>query len=131
MIIDDSLKLSEAQAVTVSAASTSVLDLGAKGDAYRPPFLVVQTREAAAAVGDATVEFKVQTATDDVFTTPITLFSSGAIGKAALALNSQPLAVRIPAGCKRYLRVWYEVATGPLTAGKFDAFTASEVQTNV
>jgi len=38
-------------------------------------------------------------------------------------------AVRLPSGSyERYLGVRYTVASGPLTAGKFDAFLTKDVQ---
>ena len=128
MIIDKSLELSSAQAVTASAASTNYIDLGAAGNVIgNEPYLVIQTREAATASGSATVNFVIQTAADSAFTSPVVLFDSGAVGKAALTLNSCPVKVKMPLGLKRYVRVYYTVATGPLTAGKFDAFIAEDV----
>ncbi len=126
MIIDAQHQVSSAQTVTASAASDNVIDLVKGGSGlYNNPYLVIQVKEAANASGSATVNFQLQTATDSAFTTPVTLYDSGAIGKAALTLNAQPVRVRIPeTGILQYLRVYYAVGTGPLTAGKFDAFIA-------
>jgi hypothetical protein len=129
MILDNDLQMSSSQAVTSTAASTNIIDQGAAGDAYRDGlFLVVQTREAATATGSATVNFTLETATDAAFTSPVTLFDSGAIGKASITLNSQMVKQRVPFGALRFLRVKYTVATGPLTAGKFDAFLTPDVK---
>lgn len=123
MIKDKNLELSLSQVVTASAASTNVIPLLAEGSAIGDElYAVVQVREAAVAAGAATVEFKIETSVDEAFTSPITLFSSGAIGKAALTINSEPVKVRMPHGAKKFVRGYYTVATGPLTAGKFDMF---------
>lgn len=127
MILDQSLQMSSAQAVTASAASTNVIDQGAAGDAVQSElYLVVQVRQAAAASGAATVNFVLQTSPDN--STWTTLFDSGAIGKAALTANAQPVRVPMPVGAQRYLQVQYNVGTGPLTAGAFDAFLADTVK---
>jgi hypothetical protein len=129
MIIDKNLQVSAAQAVTASAASTDYIDQGAAGDAYEPLKLVVQVREAATDSGSANVNFQVETDSDSGFATAkVVAFDSGAIGKAALTLNSEPVKVTLPYGMKRYIRVYYTVATGPLTAGKFDAFLVKDVK---
>ncbi len=55
------------------------------------------------------------------FTSPVTLLTSVAIPKASLIQGYDVFAVPIPSGCKQFLRVYYTVANGPLTAGKFTA----------
>lgn len=128
MIIDKELMMSAAQAVTVSAASTNYINQGAAGDAYEELKLVIQVREAVTAAGAATVNFVVQTDSDSGFGSAVTLFDSGAIGKASLSLNAEPIKVCLPYGCKQYIRVYYTVGTGPLTAGKFDAFLVKDIK---
>lgn len=133
MFLDKSHEMSDSQAVTASAASTNVIDLGPVhlsqsygGDAE----LLLRVKEAVTAAGAATVNFKLETASDEAFSSPVVLAESGAIGKAALTLNSEHLKIKVPSGADRYLRVYYEVATGPLTAGKFYAALAMSRQTN-
>ena len=129
MIIDYQNKMSADQAVTSTAASTNIVDLGVAGDALTTHqlYLEILTKEAATAAGAATVNFALQTATDSGFSSPVTLFDSGAIAKTALTLKSMPVRLQLPIGCLRYIRVNYTVATGPLTAGKFDAFLTPAV----
>lgn len=128
MIRDNDLIFSDSQAVTVSAASTDIVDLTKKGDAIGTElYLAIQCREAAAAAGAATVNFVLQTATDAAFTTPVVLFDSGAIAKASITLNAFLVKVKIPVGLLQFVRVYYTVGTGPLTAGKFDAFLTPDV----
>lgn len=129
MILDKLQMFSESQVVTASAASTSVVDLGAAGEAIgNELYLVVQVPVAATATGAATVAIDLETDSDEAFGTKQTLFSSGPIGKAALSVGAEPVKVKLPIGLKRYLRLSYTVATGPLTAGKFTAFLTPQVQ---
>jgi hypothetical protein len=129
MMLDKDLELSLAQAVTASAASTNVINLGAAGDAYVAPFVLLACREAATASGAGTLTFTLQTSVDEAFTSPITLFTSPTFALADMTLNAELLKVRIPSGCKKYVRGYYTVATGPLTAGKFDLLIANDVKT--
>jgi hypothetical protein len=129
MIMDKNLMVSAAQAVTASAASTNYIDLGAAGDAYVSSWLVVQVREAATASGSATVDIDIQCDDNTSFSSATSLYKVSAVPKATLVANYEAIKVRIPQGCERYLRVYYTVATGPLTAGTFDAFVVSDVKT--
>lgn len=135
MITDKQLTFSEAQAVTTSAASTNVVDLGplTHGNTVRdigagePVYLVIQVGEDATASGSATVNFALQTDTVENFASPTVLFDSGAIGKADLTAGARPVAIAVPRGVERYLRVNYTVSTGPLTAGTFSAYLVKDV----
>lgn len=119
--------LSDAQAVTTDADS-NVLDLAAAGDAVKQMWLVVSVPVTVTADGAATVTFALKTSADEAFSSPTTLFTSAAIGKASLAQGAVPVKMRIPQGLLRYLKVSYTIGTGPLTAGKFDAYLAEGVQ---
>ena len=125
MIIDKFLQVSNAQAVTASAASTDVIDAGATknasigrdigaGDMY----MVITCSEAATAAGAATVTFSVQDSADNSSFADVIV--SAAIGKAAITVGSK-VVLPLPPGMRRYIRAYYTVATGPLTAGKFSA----------
>ena len=132
MYIDKQLLMSDAQAVTSSAASTNVIDLGAHlgmdPGVTEDLWLQVRVDTTATASGSATVTFALQTDDDEAFGSAVTLFSTSAIGKATLVAGYYPIRVRLPLGMKRYARVYYTVATGPLTAGKFDAWINSGAQ---
>ncbi|WP_369074563.1 Bbp16 family capsid cement protein, partial [Klebsiella pneumoniae] len=45
-----------------------------------------------------------------------------------MAAGKRPVAVAVPRGVRRYLRVNYTVGTGPLTAGTFWAGLVKDVQ---
>lgn len=122
-ILDKGLEFSDAQAVTATAASTNVIDLTATApNIGRGKNLMVQVAcgEAATAAGAATVTFALQDSADNSSFADI--FTTGAIGKATLVAGYIVFTIAIPPTIRRYLRINYTVATGPLTAGKFDAF---------
>jgi hypothetical protein len=130
MFIDRFLQVSDAQAVTATAASTDVIDFGqanpnsGMGDHLN---MAITVDEAAAAAGAATVTFAVQDSADNA--TFADVAATAAIGKAALPLGAQVL-IPMPLQHRRYVRVNYTVATGPLTAGRFSAQVVTGVQAN-
>ncbi|HCP0430181.1 TPA: hypothetical protein OUT51_002550 [Escherichia coli] len=134
MITDKLLMFSEAQAVTNTAASTDVIDLGPIdgkrrdiGVGYPLEFWAL-VNEAATASGDATVNIQLQTSENNSSWT--TIYDSGALAKTALTAGKRVVYAKVPAGVQRYLRVNYSVATGPLTAGEFTAGISLDVDAN-
>lgn len=144
MLYDKQNEFSDDQAVTATALSTNVIDtlptntlsgpvntvtnLGGAGAL----FLVIQCTEAALAAGAATVQFSLESDSDAALSTsPTVHWQSAAIGKAALLAGTYVAVIPLPMGdVEKYLGVRYTVATGPLTAGKFNAFLTREVQFN-
>lgn len=128
MIIDKQLQLDSGFVLTVTAASTNVIDQGAAGNAYgNELFLVARVGTAFTASGAGTLDIQLQTATDLAFTTPIVLFDSSAIGKAALTANTEIVKAKMPIGAKRYIRGYYTVGTGPMLTGTLDVFFTPDV----
>lgn len=134
MYQDALLQLSAAQAVTASAASTNVIDWGTARDMGIGSDIEIDIRvgTAAAAAGAATVQFQYQTADDAAFTTNVqTVVQTDAIPKASLVAGASiPLHVdrSSPYAARRYARLNYVVATGPLTAGTFTAGIVKTIQ---
>lgn len=134
MILDKLLMFSEAQAVTASAASTDVIDLGPIDGTRRdigvgyPLELFVNVNTTAAAAGAATVNIQLQTSPDN--STWTTLTSSGDLALSALTSGKRVMSQKVPQGVQRYLRVNYVVGTGPLTAGAFTAGINLDVDNN-
>lgn len=135
MILDTQAEFSDSQAVTSTAISTNVMDLGATNalkdlGAGEPVYLVVQTVVAATDVGsDATLTITLESdSTADLATSATVHYSTGALAFAAFSPAGTTLvAIRLPAGSyERYLGVRYTVASGPLTAGQFDAFLTKD-----
>lgn len=134
MILDKLLMFSEAQAVTASAASTDVIDLGPIDGTRRdigvgyPLELFVNVNTTAAAAGAATVNIQLQTSPDN--STWTTLTSSGDLALSALTSGKRVMSQKVPQGVQRYLRINYVVGTGPLTAGAFTAGINLDVDNN-
>lgn len=124
MIIDAQNLFSDDQAITASAASTNVIDLGAYGygdhDGPRRAKILCQVTEAFTADGAATLTVAVKTGT--TASTDTTVITTAAIGKASLVAGYQfTVEVLLPSSTSRYLDLYYTVATGPMTAGKITA----------
>ena len=133
MYIDRQNLFGQDQAVTASAASTDYIDLGVLrdiGNGERPEILVLCTQDVTAA-GAATVTVALQTDDNSSFSSPVNLVLSDAIPKASLVAGTEILRVAVPYGTERYVRLFFTVATGPLTAGKFTSGLVAQRQANV
>jgi hypothetical protein len=150
MILDRTLLLSDAQAITVTAVSSNVIDAGAAGTAFGHaaalrrnlaigaaiPFLVQVVQDFTAG-GAATLAIALQTADDEAFSSPVTVYTTPAIALADLKAGQRlfisdylPKGVNGKGITKRYWRLNYTVATGPMTAGKITAGVVAAVQTD-
>lgn len=140
MYIDKQAEFSDAQAVTSTAISTNVMDLISNTSGKNPlrdigtgqdVYLVVITQtEATDSVSDATLTVSLESdSTENLATSPTVHFTTGALAFAAFSPAGSVLAaVKLPKGdYERYLGVRYTVASGPLTAGNFDAFLTTDV----
>jgi hypothetical protein len=140
MYLDSRLEFSDGQAVTATAISTNVVDLISNASGKNPVrdigtgedvYLVVITRTAATDSGnDATLAVSLESdSTENLATSPTVHFTTGALAFGAFsAAGSVLAAVKLPSGnYERYLGVRYTVASGPLTAGNFDAFLTTDV----
>jgi hypothetical protein len=123
-LLDKELEFSDAQAVTATAASTNVIDMTVAapniGRGQEPIYAQVQVNTTADASGSATVTFTLEDSADNSSYSAV--YTTAAIGKATLVAGYIVFTVALPATLRRYIRVNYTVATGPLTAGKFDAY---------
>jgi hypothetical protein len=120
MILDTQNLFSDSQAITVTADSTNVIDLGVAGrdigvDAEFD--LLIEVPVAFTAAGAATMSIALVTDDDVAFGAAVTLFTTGVLGKAAFPAGTV-FKYRLSPGVKRYLKLVYTVATGPMTAGK-------------
>ena len=87
MNLDALLKMSAAQAVTVSAASTSSIDTKAAGDSYEGAFAYFKCDTTAGSGSSAsTVNFLIQTSATSSFASTTTLLIQERLQKLALLL---------------------------------------------
>lgn len=137
MILDAQNEFSDSQAVTSTAISTNVIDLDAASipkniGGSEPLYLVIQTAVTCTDTGsDATVAFTLESDSAAALnSSPTVHFSTGTLAFATYATAGTRVAVTpLPFGdYKRYLGVRYTVASGPLTAGAFDAFLTRDPQ---
>lgn len=121
MIFDKENLFSEDQAVTATAVSTNVVDLGVDRDIGKgvPVPVVIQVTEDFATLTSLTAE--IQTASDEAFSSPTVLATSGAVPAADLVAGKQLALQYMPLGTKRYLRINYTVAGTDATAGTVTA----------
>ena len=129
MIRDAENIFSTSQALTSTAASTDVIDLGANGDLGRAN-MRFRASVATAFSGGTSVQFVLQTDDNTGFSSATTLFMTGAIAVASLTAGAVVADVPVPSTTERYLRVNY-VVVGTPTAGAVDAFLALDTPNQV
>lgn len=125
-IIDRSLQLAIAQTVTASAATTDVIDAGATKNAAigrdigsgKQLYLEFNVTTACTAAGAATVTFSLQDSADN--SSYADVLASAPVAKAELVAG-KTVYIPLPVGLRRYVRGYFTVTTGPLTAGAFNA----------
>lgn len=131
MITDKQLTLSDAQAITATADSTNILNLGqANANNGYPVEVLCEVEDDFTASGSATLTVSLVTATDAAFTSPVTLVTTAAIPKATLVRGYQIPISFLPAGLLQYSKLVYTVGTGPMTAGSINAGLVLARQTN-
>lgn len=137
MILDKENLFSEDQAITVTAVSTNVIDLGADHarvqlNNEKPADVFVQVTTAFAS--GTSVKATLQADDDEAFGSAVTVAETAAIATAALVAGYQFKLGRLPrlgTADKRYLRMNYTVV-GTFDAGKvvaglvFDRQTANQ-----
>lgn len=123
MILDAYLVMSDAQAVTVTADSTSYVDQLAAGQAIAPGArLKVQINTAFTTGDSATLTVALQCDDNASFTSATTLYTTSALAVTSIdAAGDIVLDIEIPPGAERYIRAYYTVGTGSFSAGNIDA----------
>ncbi|CAN5950716.1 unnamed protein product [Sphagnum jensenii] len=133
-MIDNQLIFDQNVALTVSAASTNTIDLLANTDlgAMYPIELHCDVTTAFTAAGAATLTIALQTSTDNVNWYTI-LISPEAYPVAALTVGAAIMRYPVPLNQLangtipgRYLRLYYTIATGPMTAGALYSYLSAD-----
>lgn len=124
MLLDQNAMMSDKQAVTATAASVHVIDLGAAGNAA-PGALFAVCRVDEAFTGVSQLKVSLQTDDTEAFSAAEELlsatFETGDLGEV-----KNLFALAMPNGAKRYLRAYYTV-TGSGSAGKLSCFLTDAV----
>lgn len=134
MILDKENLFSEDQAITVTAVSTNVIDLGADNarsqlNNEKNVDVLVQVTEAFAS--GTSVKATLQADDDEAFGSAVTVVETAAIAAASLVAGYQfkiGALPRLGAADKRYLRMNYTVV-GTFTTGKIVAGLVFDRQT--
>lgn len=148
MYVDKMLELSDSQAVTSTAISENVIDtlttgaaaatLGTYvavntdqdlGQSNEDIYLVVQTAVTCTDTSsDATLTITLESDDNVGLSSPTVHYSTGAIAFASFATaGTRLVTLCLPHGTyQRYVGLRYTVASGPLTAGAFDAFLTTD-----
>lgn len=125
MLLDQNAMLSQAQAVSATAASTNTIDLTAAGDAV-PGSLFFVAQVDTAFTGEGSLKIALQTSDSSAFSSATELvgntYSAAALGTAGEVL----CAVAVPAGLKRYVRAYYTVSS--VSGGKLTCFLTDGVE---
>jgi len=143
MIFSAQQLFSDDQAITASADSTNVIDLGVPGTPFdavttlnqdigrgNPIPILAQVTTAMTAAGAATLVINISTGATTALGT--TIASVGPIAVADLVAGYQAAIQVLPNKItERYLGIQYVVATGPMTAGNITAGITMGNQTNV
>lgn len=138
---DSQLILSDKQAVTATAISANVYDLQSEDQtnplqnigAGEHLYLVVETVDAATDSGsDATLAVTLESAENAALSTGAVVHATtGTLAFAGFSpAGTKLMVLRLPEhiAYKRYLGVRFTVASGPLTAGTFNAYFTKDVQ---
>lgn len=137
MIMDAQNQFSNAQAITVTALSTNVVDLGPRSHARNSQgqengieiHLHVNTTFTAA--GAATMVIELLSSQDPAMSSPVVHDRSDTLALADLVAGNQVrFRPRLPIEAGRYFALRYTIATGPMTAGAISANVTHDRQTN-
>src|SRR5690554_435178 len=113
MILDRENLFSNKQAITATANSTDMIDLGANNRHIGVGFPLGLLVQAVEDFADATsVTFKLQTDDDESFGSAVDLVEF-TVSVADLVAGWKSPVLHAPRGTKRYLRMRYEVTGGP------------------
>lgn len=121
MIIDKELEFSDGQAITATAVSTNVVDLGQTVDVAPGVPLKVRVQVDTAFDNLTSLNIAVQTDTVENFASETVLYSKDVVLADLVAGADIDLGI-LPEGCQQYLRLDYTVTGTNPAAGAVSAF---------
>lgn len=132
MYLDAHNLFSDAQAITSSAASTNLIDLGVANrnlGVGQPVYVVVQCDVAMTdASSNSTVAVTIEQDTAAAFSSATAVQTIGTFAAVSAVGTRIFAAIQPDAITERYIRVYYNVANGVLTTGSFTAYLTDNVQ---
>ena len=129
MYIDKQLLMSEGQAITATAYSTNVLDLGS-ADAGKSDDLFLLVKTGSSAFNTLTsLDISLGTSSTEAFSSETILFKVNIL-LAGLTANTDLIRVKLPVGMLRYARMTYTVNGSNPSQGALTAGLVQQVQTN-
>lgn len=133
MLLSKDELFSDDQAITATARSTNVIDMGSKRTLAngQPVRVLIQVTETFATLTSLKVDICSDSDTTIAGGTPGVLASSAAIAAASLIAGYKFFLDFIPNGTVRYVDLNYTVAGSDATAGKVTAGIVTDVQTNM
>jgi len=127
MYIDKENEFCNAMTATSDGASTNVIKAGKNIGAGNQVLIEILVTTAFA--GGTGVEFKLQAATDEAFSSPVDIATTGAVVTAGLTAGKK-MYLTVPSEHAEYIRIYHDV-DGTFSAGAYSAFVVSTPQTNV
>jgi len=121
MILDKELEFSDGQAITATAVSTNVIDLGQTVDVAPGVPLKIRLQIDEAFDNLTSLNVAVQTDTVENFASETVLFSKDIVLADLVAGADFDLGI-LPEGCQQYLRLDYTVTGTNPSAGSVSAF---------
>lgn len=119
MLMDNTLVFSDGQKITATAASTNKVDQLAAGDAFAALWLVVDVKQAFDKL--TSLAIGIETDDDAAFGSKKEL-AAVTVALADLTADANVVKMRLPLGCKRYIRLYYTVTGTAPTVGSVKAF---------
>ena len=123
MLMDSSLIMSDAQAITAAAAGSDYIDQGAAGSAIEEPcWWIVNISEAFNTLTSLTISLRCHE--DSLFGTGVKTLIEKTVPLADLTLNANVIKLHIPPNVERYIQSYYTVTGTAPTTGKVTSFIA-------
>ena len=119
-ILDRQVLFSNEQAITTTAASTDIIDLGSTRDIGAGELSTVLVQVTTAFDNLTTLGVALQTSSTEAFSVPIQL-TAATLPLASLTAGARFPITTVPGGTLRYLRLYYTVTGSAPTTGKITA----------
>lgn len=129
-ILDGDMILADKVAdTTVADHASDVFDFGAAHAGYNQKVIILVNATSTSG-GAATEVFKIQTDSNEAFSSPTELWASATLAYSDVTAGKRIVEFTLPWEVEQYVRVLHTIGTAALTAGKYIAYIDSARQTN-